>query len=166
MATHNAFAINEGIGYRYGTTADELAELHNSWLPMHHDMGLIGCLLLAVANGIELSLMNPNTFLARPIRYLEAADGKGAMLSGPNFGYQFCADRLKPEDFEGIDLSQIKVAMTGSEMIRPETMEAFCELVKDTGFTPDKIMPCYGMAEATLAVTFAPAMAASRSRSV
>ena len=154
MAMHNAFAINEGIGYRYERPADEWVELHNSWLPMHHDMGLIGCLLLAIANGIELSLMNPSTFLARPLRYLEAAHEQRALLSGPNFGYQFCVDRLSRDDLKGLDLSQVGVAMTGSEMIRPETMEAFCELVAETGFTPDKIMPCYGMAEATLAVTF------------
>lgn len=154
MAMHNAFAINEGIGYRYERPADEWVEVHNSWLPMHHDMGLIGCLLLAFANGIELSLMNPSTFLARPLRYLEAAHGQRALLSGPNFGYQFCVDRLNPDDLKGLDLSKVGVAMTGSEMIRPETMEAFCELVAGTGFTPDKIMPCYGMAEATLAVTF------------
>lgn len=154
MATHNAFAINEGIGKRMGAVASDWSELHSSWLPMHHDMGLIGCLLTALANGMELSLMNPTTFLARPIRYLETLHGKRGMMSGPNFGYQFCVDRLKPEDLEGLDLSRVGVAMSGSEMIRPETMEAFCQLMLPTGFTPDKIMPCYGMAEATLAVTF------------
>ncbi|MCH6256902.1 AMP-binding protein [Puniceicoccaceae bacterium K14] len=154
MATHNAFSINEGIGDRYGAPADEWAELHSAWLPMHHDMGLIGCLLLAIANGIELSLMNPTTFLARPIKYLESLSGKKAMMAGPNFGYQFCVDRIKKENLVGLDLSKVGVAMTGSEMIRPETMDAFCNLVECTGFTPDKIMPCYGMAEATLAVTF------------
>lgn len=154
MAMHNAFAINEGIGHRYGAPADEWVEMHNTWLPMHHDMGLIGCLLLAIANGIELSLMNPSTFLSRPFRYLETAHKKRVLLSGPNFGYQFCVDRLTRDDLKGVDLSRVGVAMTGSEMIRPETMEAFCELVAETGFTPDEIMPCYGMAEATLAVAF------------
>lgn len=154
MATHNAFAINEGIGRRFGAPVSDWCELHSSWLPMHHDMGLIGCLLLSIANGLELSLMNPATFLARPIRYLETLSGKRAMMCGPNFGYQFCVDRLKPQDLEGLDLSKLAVAMTGSEMIRPETMAAFCGLMAPTGFTPDKVMPCYGMAEATLAVTF------------
>jgi len=117
-------------------------------------MGLIGCLLFAISCGVELSLMNPATFLARPLRYLETAHGKRALFSGPNFGYQFCVDRLTPADVSGLDLSGVRAAMTGSEMIRPETMQAFCELVSKTGFTPDQIMPCYGMAEATLAVTF------------
>lgn len=154
MASHNAFSINEALGRRYGAPASDWGEMHSSWLPMHHDMGLVGCVLLAIANGLELRLMNPNAFLARPLAYLKTLHGKKAMMSGPNFGYQFCVDRLAPEDLEGLDLSQVGVAMTGSEMIRPETMEAFCALVKGAGFTPDKAMPCYGMAEATLAVTF------------
>ena len=154
MATHNAFSINEGISAGKAPTIGDWSGVHSSWLPMHHDMGLIGCLLFAISCGVELSLMNPATFLARPMRYLETAHGKRALFSGPNFGYQFCVDRLAPKDVSGLDLSGVRAAMTGSEMIRPETMQAFCELVSKTGFTPDRIMPCYGMAEATLAVTF------------
>ncbi len=154
MALHNAYAVNEGIGLRFGAPVSELSELHSAWLPMHHDMGLIGCLLLCIANGIELSLMNPTTFLARPIRYLETFHKKRGVMSGPNFGYQFCVDRLKPSDLEGLDLSNLLTANTGSEMVRPETFKAFSELLAPTGFNPEKVMPCYGMAEATLAVTF------------
>ena len=154
MATHNAFSINEGISRGVSPSIDDWGGLHSSWLPMHHDMGLIGCLLFAISCGVELSLMNPATFLARPLRYLETAHNRKTLFSGPNFGYQFCVDRLTPEELSGLDLSGVRAAMTGSEMIRPETMQAFCELVSGTGFTPDKIMPCYGMAEATLAVTF------------
>ncbi len=154
MATHNAFSINEGISAGSSPTISDWGGVHSSWLPMHHDMGLIGCLLFAIGCGVELSLMSPATFLARPLRYLETAHGKRALFSGPNFGYQFCVDRLVPEDLSGLDLSGVRAAMTGSEMIRPETMHSFCKLVSNTGFTPDRIMPCYGMAEATLAVTF------------
>ena len=71
-----------------------------------------------------------------------------------NFGFQFCVDRLSREDLRGLDLSKVGAAITGSEMIRPETMRSFCELLEDTGFTMEQIQPCYGMAEATLAVTF------------
>ena len=154
MATLNAYAINEGIGDRFGAPVSEWSELHSAWLPMHHDMGLIGCLLFCIANGIELSLMNPTTFLARPIRYLETFHKKRGVMSGPNFGYQFCVDRLKQSDVEGLDLSSLATANTGSEMVRPETFKAFSKLLEPTGFTPDKVMSCYGMAEATLAVSF------------
>lgn len=153
-ATHNAMAINVGMGARYGRAASDVIDSVSAWLPMHHDMGLIGCLVYCMANGIELVLMNPNTFLARPIRYLQSVSGKRTVMSGPNFGYQFCVDRIKPEDLEGIDLSKVAMATTGSEMIRPETMKAFCELVEPTGFSKDKMMPCYGMAETTLAASF------------
>ncbi len=166
MATHNAFSINEGISAGRAPTIGDWGGVHSSWLPMHHDMGLIGCLLFAISCGVELSLMNPATFLARPLRYLETAHGKRALFSGPNFGYQFCVDRLTPADVSGLDLSGVPAAMTGSEMIRPETMQAFCELVSKTGFTPDRIMPCYGMAEATLAVTFDQKGEGVRTRSV
>ncbi len=166
MATHNAFSINEGISRGVTPSIDEWGGVHSSWLPMHHDMGLIGCLLFAISCGVELSLMNPSTFLARPLRYLETIHGRKGLFSGPNFGYQFCVDRLTREDVAGLDLSGVRAAMTGSEMIRPETMQAFCDLVSETGFTPDKIMPCYGMAEATLAVTFDQKGEGVRTRSV
>lgn len=154
MATHNAFSINEGISKGMKPTVDDWGCLHSSWLPMHHDMGLIGCLLFAISCGIELSLMNPATFLSRPLRYLETVHGRRALLSGPNFGYQFCVDRFTRKDVSGLDLSGVGAAMTGSEMIRPETMQDFCDLVSETGFRPERVLPCYGMAEATLAVAF------------
>lgn len=166
MATHNAFSINEGISAGNLPTIDDWRGVNSSWLPMHHDMGLIGCLLFSISCEIELSLMNPATFLARPIRYLETAHGKRALLSGPNFGYQFCVDRLSSDEVSGLDLSGVRAALSGSEMIRPETMQAFCELVSETGFTPDRIIPCYGMAEATLAVTFDQKGEGIRTRSV
>ncbi len=89
MATHNAFSINEGISAGRALTIGDWGGVHSSWLPMHHDMGLIGCLLFAISCGVELSLMNPATFLARPLRYLETAHGKRALFSGPNFDTSF-----------------------------------------------------------------------------
>lgn len=154
MATSNAYNINEGIYVKSGRPVGDYPIVNNSWLPMHHDMGLIGCLIFAIGCGLELSLMNPTTFLARPLRYLEAAHGREALISGPNFGFQFCVDRLTPDDVQGLDFTRVESAMTGSEMIRPETMSAFCELMTGTGFRPENMAPCYGMAEATLAVTF------------
>lgn len=154
MAIRNALNINEGSVFKTGERIDESDALNTAWLPMHHDMGLIGCLMFSLCCGLELSLMNPATFLARPLRYLETASERSSILSGPNFGFQFCVDRLSREDLQGLDLSRVGAALTGSEMIRPETMSAFCDLVSGTGFTMEQIQPCYGMAEATLAVTF------------
>jgi fatty-acyl-CoA synthase len=154
MAVRNALNINEGSVFLTGKPVAESKVLHTAWLPMHHDMGLIGCLMFSLCCGLELSLMNPATFLARPLRYLETAHQKNGLLSGPNFGFQFCVDRLSREDLAGLDLSRVGAAMTGSEMIRPETMNAFCDLLEGTGFRREAIQPCYGMAEATLAVTF------------
>jgi len=153
MAIDNALAIGESIAAASGRSARDPEQLNNGWLPMHHDMGLVGCLVYSLARGIELSLMPPTAFLARPLAYLQAAHGQPSILSGPNFGFQFCADRLSRGDVEGLDLSRVEAAMTGSEMIRPKTMQAFCELVEPTGFVPEMLAPCYGMAEATLAVT-------------
>ena len=154
MATHMVSSMNELLGDRYKAPVGEWLELYSAWLPMHHDMGLVGCLLLAISNGLELSLMNPTTFLGRPLSYLKTLHGKRWISVGPNFGYQFCADRLSPEDLEGLDLSQQSIAMTGSEMIRPETVKAFCELTKGAGFIESRFLPGYGMAEATLTATY------------
>ena len=154
MAIRNAVNINEGSVFKTGKPIDESDALNTAWLPMHHDMGLIGCLMFSLCCGLELSLMNPATFLARPLRYLETAHERSSILSGPNFGFQFCVDRLSREDLQGLDLSKVGAAITGSEMIRPETMRSFCDLLAGTGFSMEQIQPCYGMAEATLAVTF------------
>lgn len=154
MAIRNALNINEGSVIKTGKPIDESDALNTAWLPMHHDMGLIGCLMFSLCCGLELSLMNPATFLARPLCYLETAHERNAILSGPNFGFQFCVDRLNREDLQGLDLSKVGAVITGSEMIRPETMRSFCELLAGTGFSMEQIQPCYGMAEATLAVTF------------
>lgn len=154
-AVHNGRASDRAIGAPWGVDASGWAEAMVSWLPLHHDMGLVGCLFLCLTRGLDLWLLNPTTFLARPRLWLENLARHGRCFApAPNFGYQLCVERLKPEDLSGLDLSQWRAAMTGAEMVRPETVRDFTELTAGCGFRPEAFRPCYGLAEATLAVTF------------
>ena len=154
-AVHNPAASTEGISGQMHAPVQDWADCMVSWLPLYHDMGLIGCLLLPLLAGFELRLLRPQTFLARPMLWLRELGTNGRTFSpAPNFGYQLCVERIKPQQLEGIDLSNFKVANTGAEMVRRETADAFVEAFSPYGFTPESFLPCYGLAEATLAVTF------------
>ncbi|MDY7092332.1 MAG: fatty acyl-AMP ligase [Acidobacteriota bacterium] len=154
-AVHNGLASDEAIGAPHGAAASTWAESMVSWLPLHHDMGLVGCLFLCLNRGLDLWLLNPTTFLARPRLWLENLGNHGVCFApAPNFGYQLCVERIAPKQLQGLDLSRWRAAMTGAEMVRPETVEAFCQLTAGCGFRPEAFRPCYGLAEATLAVTF------------
>ncbi|MCB1033368.1 MAG: fatty acyl-AMP ligase [Acidobacteria bacterium] len=154
-AVHNGDASDEAIGRPWNGRTSSWADSMASWLPLHHDMGLVGCLFLCITRGLDLWLLNPTTFLARPRLWLENLGRHGVTFApAPNFGYQLCAERIEPAELRGLDLSRWRAAMTGAEMVRPETVAAFCELTRSCGFSPSNIRPCYGLAEATLAVTF------------
>lgn len=154
-AVHNAFASDLAIGAPRGGPIHTTAESMVSWLPLHHDMGLVGCLFLSIQCGFDLWLLQPTTFLARPHLWLEQLGQHGrAFAPAPNFGYQLCVERLGPDALHGLDLSSWHDAMTGAEMIRPETVDAFCERFGPHGFRPEVFRPCFGLAEGTLAVTF------------
>jgi acyl-CoA synthetase (AMP-forming)/AMP-acid ligase II len=154
-AIHNPIASVEAIGAPYGAPADDWADAMVSWLPMYHDMGLIGCLILPILTGLDTWLLRPPTFLARPTLWLEHLGCHGTTFApAPNFGYQLCVERIRPDQLDGIDLSGWRAALTGAEMIRPETTEAFIEAFAPYGFRPASFQPCYGLAESTLAVTF------------
>jgi acyl-CoA synthetase (AMP-forming)/AMP-acid ligase II len=118
-------------------------------------MGLVGCLLFSLVHGLELWLLRPETFLARPATWLRTISAhRGRYSPGPNFAYQLCADRIDPEEIAGVDLSCWSSAMIGAEMIRVETCAAFVDKFNPFGFGRRQWRPCYGMAEATLAATF------------
>jgi len=154
-AIHNNVASNEAIGAPWGKPANAWAEAVVSWLPLHHDMGLVGCLLLAMHLGLDLWLFNPTTILARPQLWLERLGMAGPVIApAPNFGYQLCVERIRRGALDGVDLSSWRTALTGAEMVRPETAAAFAELTADCGFAPEAMRPCYGLAEGTLALTF------------
>ncbi len=124
------------------------------WLPLFHDMGLIGGVLQTLYCGGFSTLMSPVAFLQRPVRWLEAISRTGATISGgPNFAYELCARKITPEQKAGLDLSRWAVAFNGAEPIRAETLDRFAEAFASCGFRREAFLPCYGLAEATLMVT-------------
>jgi len=124
-----------------------------SWLPLYHDMGLIGGLLQPIFSGVPCVLMSPAYFLARPLRWLEAISEYGGTISGgPDFAYRLCSERVSESALERLDLSGWRVAYSGSEPIRLDTLERFAEKFGACGFSADNFLASYGLAEATLFV--------------
>lgn len=125
-----------------------------SWLPPHHDMGLIGAILTPIYGGIPSITMSPFAFLENPVSWLQNISKYQATISGsPNFAYDYCVKRIKEEKKQGLDLSSWLIAANGAEPIRKETLEHFYQAFKDYGFKHEAFFPCYGLAEATLLVT-------------
>ncbi len=124
------------------------------WLPLYHDMGLIGNVLQPLYAGARCVLMSPVSFLQRPLRWLEAISRWRATTSGgPNFAYELCLRKASPEALAGLDLASWRVAFNGAEPVRAATLERFAETFAPYGFRPEAFYPCYGLAEATLFVT-------------
>lgn len=125
-----------------------------SWLPLHHDMGLIGCVLEPLNLGASAVLMSPLAFLQRPARWLRAIDAFQATTAGaPNFGYETCTRIVSDGELAGLDLSSWKLAFSGAEPIRAATLSSFARRFARCGFRAEAFYPCYGQAEATLFVT-------------
>jgi acyl-CoA synthetase (AMP-forming)/AMP-acid ligase II len=145
---HNVAAIESFI------PPDE-AQAGVSWLPLYHDMGLIGCLLLAVHRPGPLTLLGPEVFLSRPALWLRAIARRKATISvAPNFAYGLCLRRIKDDELRGLDLSSWRLALNGAEPVAPEVLRRFGERFAPYGFDPGALMPVYGLSEASLAVTF------------
>ncbi|EZH74456.1 hypothetical protein ATO12_11855 [Aquimarina atlantica] len=126
-----------------------------SWLPIYHDMGLIGNILEAVAMGIEMIILPPQAFIQKPIRWFQVISKYKANYSGgPNFAFDLCINQIKDDDLDSIDLSSLSTMYNGAEPIRAQTIKDFLVAFEKTGITKEAICPCYGMAETTLAVTF------------
>ncbi|HEX3126140.1 MAG TPA: fatty acyl-AMP ligase [Thermoanaerobaculia bacterium] len=126
-----------------------------SWLPLYHDMGLIGCILPALALDTAITLLGPELFVARPALWLRAISRwKASVSPAPNFAYGLCLSRVTDEDMEGVDLSGWRHALTGAEAVTPSVARAFCERFARWGFRPEALTPVYGLSEAALAVTF------------
>ncbi len=125
-----------------------------SWLPLYHDMGLIGCLVSAMLAPGPITLIPPERFVARPRIWLEAlSDTKATISAAPNFAFGLCVDRISAEDRADLDLSNWRIAFCGAETVHAETLSAFTEHFAPVGFRRDALTPVYGLAEATLAVT-------------
>ncbi|MEG3960560.1 AMP-binding protein, partial [Microcoleus sp. herbarium2] len=124
------------------------------WLPLFHDMGLIGNVLQPMYLGIPCILMSPLAFLQRPLRWLQAISRYKATTSGgPNFAYELCVSKITYEQREALDLSSWDVAFNGSEPVRAEMLDRFATAFEPCGFRREAFYPCYGMAETTLLVS-------------
>ncbi len=144
---HNERMIAEAFGQDEGSVVV-------GWLPLYHDMGLIGNVLQPLWSGGRCVLMSPGAFLQRPRRWLEAITRYRATTSGgPSFAYDLCVRRIGAGEREGLDLSSWRVAFNGAEPVRAETLERFAAAFAGCGFRREAFYPCYGLAEATLFVT-------------
>lgn len=139
-----------------------------SWLPLYHDMGLCGQLMIALYTGRHTTFLSPVDFLKRPVRWLRAISRQpGFTMSGaPNFAYEMCVRRVTPEQAEELDLSRWKVAYNGAEVVRADTLDRFSEAFAASGFRREYLYPTYGMAEATLIISGGDPAAAPLVRSV
>ncbi len=128
-----------------------------SWLPLYHDMGLIGAWLGSLYYGVPLTLLSPLSFLSRPERWLWAIHYHRATISaGPNFAYELCIKKIDDEAIKGLDLSSWRLAFNGAEMIYAKTMDRFAKRFARYGFQKQAFFPAYGLAECSLALTFPP----------
>ena len=143
----NIRSIVEGLGVGPGDVAV-------SWLPLYHDMGLIGAWFTPLFSGNPVVIMSPLAFLSRPERWLRAIDRhRGTMSPAPNFAYELCARKIAEKDLEGLDLSSWRAALNGAEPVQPATLERFAARFAPHGFRREAFLPVYGLAEASLAVS-------------
>ncbi|MCF6281692.1 MAG: AMP-binding protein [Candidatus Polarisedimenticolaceae bacterium] len=128
-----------------------------SWLPLYHDMGLIGAWLGSLYFAIPLVIMSPLDFLARPERWLWAIHRyHGTLSAAPNFAFELCLLRVLDEDIQGLDLSSWRVAFNGAEPVDPKTVTGFCRRYAEYGFKNEAMYPVYGLAESSVGLAFPP----------
>ncbi|WP_397458247.1 non-ribosomal peptide synthetase [Pseudomonas asplenii] len=153
QVSHGNLVANEVLirhGFGIDVNPDDVIV---SWLPLYHDMGLIGGLLQPIFSGVPCVLMSPAYFLGRPLRWLEAISEYGGTISGgPDFAYRLCSERVSESALARLDLSGWRVAYSGSEPIRLDTLERFAEKFAACGFSEQSYFASYGLAEATLFV--------------
>ena len=155
VITHGAAMANvRQIASGSGVVRDDVMV---SWLPLFHDMGLVGGVLLPLAAGMSLVLSTPFAFLRRPAHWLQAISRhRGTHSLAPTFAYRQVADRASEREMEGVDLSSWRVAYVGAEPVHTAVLETFEQRFTRYGLQPTTLFPCYGMAEATLAVSMKP----------
>ncbi|MCD6585001.1 MAG: fatty acyl-AMP ligase [Desulfobacteraceae bacterium] len=146
--------LDYGLNY-YGDTTEGSSYCGLSWLPLYHDMGLIGCAMLAIAQPADLVLIPPELFVTRPAVWLRAISAYKPIISGaPNFAFSLCTKKIKDKEIEGVDLSSWQVALIGGETVSASALEKFIKRFAPYGFSPHALTPVYGLAEASLGVTF------------
>ena len=147
----NLEAIRVGFHIDFQTDEEEDPDTGVFWLPFFHDMGLIGGILEPLYVGGRAILMSPRSFLQRPIRWLQYISDYRAVISGaPNFAYQLCVDRISPDQADKLDLRRWRIAFSGAEPVLPRTLHDFSNRFAASGFSAKSLLPCYGLAEATL----------------
>jgi acyl-CoA synthetase (AMP-forming)/AMP-acid ligase II len=152
IVSHNNLRQNlEMIRLAFGNTPQST---HVTWVPHYHDMGLILCILQSLYVGALCVLMTPVSFLQRPLSWLRAIhEYRAEVAGGPNFAFDLCVKRYRPEEMQGVDLSRWKLAYNGAEPVRAETIERFAAIFAPHGFAANTAHPAYGMAEATLLIS-------------
>jgi 1-acyl-sn-glycerol-3-phosphate acyltransferase len=155
LLTHaNILANIRAFGQALAIRPDDVGV---SWLPLYHDMGLIGSWLGSLYHGIPVVILSPLAFLARPARWLRAiAAHRGTLSPAPNFAFDLCVRKITDEEIEGVDLSSWRLAFNGSEAVNPETIERFTRRFAAYGFKPEAMCPVYGLAETAVALTVSP----------
>lgn len=152
VVTHKNLYANSELIYEAMSHSEESVVV--SWLPLFHDMGLIGGMIQSLFAGGSTIIMAPETFLLKPVRWFEAISKYKATATGaPNFAYDLCVKSIKDEDLEGMDLSSLKIVFSGAEPVLAETLDNFSNRFSHVGFDKNMYYPCYGMAETTLMVT-------------
>ena len=152
MVSHGNLVHNLGV-IRHGFQVNREG-MGVSWLPMYHDMGLIGGILEPLFVGGPATLLSAASFLQRPARWLEVITRYRGTISGaPNFAYELCVEKVTEEDKSGLDLSSWETAYCGAEPIRADTLERFARAFEPCGFRRDALYPCFGLAESTLIVS-------------
>jgi fatty-acyl-CoA synthase len=157
MVTHGSLAANCRAIIREGLEGDGARDNAVSWLPLYHDMGLIGFVMAPICFRIPVVFIPTMSFIKNATLWMETIHKHRATLSfAPNFAYALVTKRAKPEQIARWDLSQVRVFGCGAEPINPGTMRAFLDAMAPAGLKPQALLPCYGMAEATLAISFVP----------
>jgi fatty-acyl-CoA synthase len=155
MVTHGNLAANSEAFMIHGLGKDSKVDKGVSWLPLFHDMGLIGFVIGPLFTDIPVVFLPTANFVRAPRVWLDAIHRhRGTITYAPNFAYQLVSKRVKEKDLQGLDLSCIRIAGCGAEPIQARTLREFQEKLAPAKFNPKAYIPSYGMAEATLAITF------------
>jgi fatty-acyl-CoA synthase len=154
--TQRAFMANAHYMARDGLAVTE-ADRCTSWLPFYHDMGLVGFFLMPLACQLSVDILPTREFARRPLLWLELISrNRGTVSFSPSFGYELSLRRAETASTEGLDLSSWRRAGIGGDMVRPAVLTRFAARFAERGFGEEVFVPCYGMAEATLALSFTP----------
>ena len=155
VLTHNNLLANiRAMGEAVAATPDDIFV---SWLPLYHDMGLIGAWLGSMYFAMLLVVMSPLSFLSRPERWLWAIHQyRGSLSASPNFGFEFCLLRLDDEAIAGLDLTSWRLAFNGAEPVSADSIQGFIDRFQSCGFKAEAMMPVYGLAESSVGLAFPP----------